>query len=106
VIGPLLLDPQGGRVEVGGVPVHLSQTDYLLLTELARNQGRPVPWPALLRRVWRVEPAGAESRTRVALSRLRARLKALAGESLIETVRGEGYRLRQPERGPAHQRSA
>lgn len=90
--GELEIDRVNLRVTVGGAQVHLTQREYALLLHLAHQAGRAVRRSELLEQVFdlRIEPGS--NVVEVHVSRLREKLGEHA--SLIETVRGVGYRLR------------
>jgi two-component system phosphate regulon response regulator PhoB len=90
-IGPLELDVDGHYVLVNGVEVHVSALEMRLLTYLIENRGRVRSRRDLLQDVWGYN-AGVATRTPdTHVNRLRTKLTA-AG-TLVETVRGAGYRL-------------
>ena len=95
--GSLLhMDVEARQVMVEGVPVELTRTEFSILQALAEHAGRLRTRAQLNEVLWGAAVNRAE-RTRavdIQVSRLRAKL-GIAGD-LIETVRGEGYRLRKP----------
>ncbi len=92
--GALGIDHAKRKVTVGGVPVALTPSEYLLLTELTSFPGRVFSREQLLRCLY---PAGEEVVERVVdvhIGKLRQKIEP--GESemrLIQTVRGIGYRF-------------
>ncbi|MBX3247218.1 MAG: response regulator transcription factor [Myxococcales bacterium] len=90
--GDLEIDRVNLRVTINGEPVHLTQREYALLLHLAHQAGRTVRRTELLEQVFdlRIEPGS--NVVEVHISRLREKLGEHA--SIIETVRGVGYRLR------------
>jgi two-component system alkaline phosphatase synthesis response regulator PhoP len=93
-IGTWRIDPERLQAERDGESIALSRLEADLLSLLAREVGRIVSRRTLLREVWGFEaPERVETRTvDVHVSNLRKRLGD-DGRRLIETVRGEGYRL-------------
>jgi two-component system phosphate regulon response regulator PhoB len=91
-IGPLHIDRSEHRVLVDGAPVDLTPTEYKLLLMLAERRGRVQARGHLLETVWEAAPDIQTRTVDMHVQRLRAKLGG-AG-SLIETVRGFGYRLR------------
>jgi two-component system phosphate regulon response regulator PhoB len=75
--------------------VELTPIEYRLLLTLVERQGRVQSRPHLLETVWQAQPDLQTRTVDMHVNRLRAKLGA-AGD-LIETVRGFGYRLREPE---------
>jgi two-component system response regulator RegX3 len=93
-VGRWRVDPQRLQAQRDGESVTLSRLEADLLSLLAREVGRIVSRRTLLQEVWGFEaPERVETRTvDVHVSNLRKRLGD-DGRRLIETVRGEGYRL-------------
>ncbi|HET7431849.1 MAG TPA: response regulator transcription factor [Nocardioides sp.] len=88
--GDVRLDPATRQVTLGGEAVSLSRREYDLLEFLLRHPGRVIAKSELLDRVWDARGAGYEPNTvEVYVGYLRRKL----GSTLIETVRGSGYRL-------------
>ncbi len=89
------------EVAVAGVPVELTATEYRLLAVLVRHRGQVLSPAKLLELVWS-DPFGiGPDRVKYSVMRLRRKLGGVAGtESLIEAVRGFGYRYRAAPAGP------
>ena len=92
--GPLRIDTRTRDVRAGGRRIHLSQKEYELLLQLAREPERVFTKAELLYEVWEYR---APARTRTLdshASRLRRKLReAGTGVALVENVWGVGYRL-------------
>jgi two-component system phosphate regulon response regulator PhoB len=89
--GPILVDLNAMRVEVGGEEIQLTPTEYRLLATLLERRGRVQSRRQLLQAAWDVH-VQIETRTvDMHVQRLRSKLGP-AGD-LIETVRGFGYRF-------------
>ncbi len=72
----------------------LSARELEVLRVLASASDRVISREELLRVVWAVDPRGADTRAvDMQIVRLRETLASVGLESLIETVRGKGYRL-------------
>ena len=80
-----------GRLEanIGHGPVALTRLEFLLLRELMEHAGQSVGKGQLLASVWGYDFDPGSNVVDVCVRRLRSKL----GFELIETVRGEGYRL-------------
>ena len=91
-IGPLTLCPERHEIRVGGEEVSLTYKEFSLLCLLAENRGRVLTRSALMDQVWGLEGEPENRTLDVHIRTLRAKLGE-AG-SLIETVRGIGYRMR------------
>jgi two-component system response regulator RegX3 len=88
------IDPANLRAERGELRVDLTARELSILRLFLREQGRIVSRRALLAEVWRApHPDRIETRTvDMQIAKLRRKLDA-AGDSLLETVRGAGYRF-------------
>jgi DNA-binding response OmpR family regulator len=93
--GPVRIDTRTRDVRVDGKRVYLSQKEYELLLQLAREPERVFTKAELLQEVWQYQ---ATARTRTLdshASRLRRKLRGACegGVALVENVWGVGYRL-------------
>jgi two-component system, OmpR family, phosphate regulon response regulator PhoB len=93
VIGPLQLDRGAHRVRVADRDVALGPTEYRLLEFFMSHAERVYTRAQLLDRVWGGNVYVEERTIDVHIRRLRKALEAHQAESLIQTVRGAGYRL-------------
>jgi two-component system KDP operon response regulator KdpE len=92
--GSLTIDRERRRVEVSGREVHLTPTEYALLTALAAHPGSVLTERALLQRVWGPEYGSENHYVHVYMGRLRKKLEIDPnGPRLIRTEPGVGYRL-------------
>jgi two-component system KDP operon response regulator KdpE len=95
--GGLLIDLSARQVSLHGNPVRLTATEWVLLTELARNEGRVVSQQRLVDRLWGGEAFVDTSALRTYVGRLRAKLGDDPNKPrLIFTERGSGYRFIRP----------
>jgi DNA-binding response OmpR family regulator len=90
-LGPIALDLHSYRVTLQGRPLDLAFKEFELLRFLIERPGRVFTRPTLLREVWGYDFYGGTRTVDVHVRRLRAKLGP-SHESLIETVRGVGYR--------------
>lgn len=96
--GPLRIDVARHEVTVNGHPVSLTPTEFELVKLLAEREGWVQSREQLLQNVWNYEK-GVRTRTvDTHIRRLREKLGVAA--RLLNTVRGIGYRFRNPQ-GPA-----
>jgi two-component system phosphate regulon response regulator PhoB len=93
--GPLMIDRMAHMVSVNGTEITLTATEFKLLSTLAERPGRVHTRPQLLQTVWEAQPDIQTRTVDMHVQRLRGKL--LEASDLIETVRGFGYRLRNPE---------
>ncbi|HEY4186944.1 MAG TPA: response regulator transcription factor, partial [Polyangia bacterium] len=90
-VGPLELDVDGYHVFVNGLEVRVSTLEMRLLVYLVEQRGRVRSREDLLEDVWGYQPGVSTRTIDTHVKRLRDKLGA-AG-TLVETVRGTGYRL-------------
>jgi DNA-binding response OmpR family regulator len=88
-VGGLTLDAARLMADNGTRPVALTRLEFLCLRALMERGGGPVTKSELLASVWGIDFDPGSNLVDVCIRRLRAKL----GFTLIETVRGEGYRL-------------
>jgi two-component system OmpR family response regulator len=89
------LDEDAHEVRRGDAIVDLTATEYRLLRYLMLNPRRVLTRVQLLEHVWEYDFGGDARVLETYISYLRKKLDA-HGPSLIHTVRGVGYALRQP----------
>ncbi|MDX2288438.1 MAG: response regulator transcription factor [Hyphomicrobiaceae bacterium] len=92
--GDLEMDLVARKVSRAGHDVHLQPREFRLLEFLMRHAGRVVTRTMLLEAVWDFHFDPKTNIVETHVSRLRSKLDDADGESIIETVRGSGYRLR------------
>jgi two-component system phosphate regulon response regulator PhoB len=95
-VGRLRLDPGTMRVFVDETEVHLGPTEFRLLRFLMTYPERVHTRAQLLDRVWGDHVFIEERTVDVHVKRLRDALQGSGCASMIETVRGAGYRLARP----------
>jgi two-component system, OmpR family, response regulator MtrA len=92
-LGPLRIDVAAHTVERDDGPVELTPTEFRLLVELARHAGNVLSREQLLERVWGYDYLGDSRLVDATVQRLRAKVEHRpAHPTVIETVRGVGYR--------------
>jgi two-component system phosphate regulon response regulator PhoB len=94
-LGTLRVDTEAHRVFVEGVEVELTALEFKLLTTFLSRVGRVQTREQLLHDVW--EMTGDLQTRTVDTHVKRLREKLGSGRDLIETVRGIGYRMSEPE---------
>ncbi len=92
-LGPLAVDVAAHTVERGDEQIELTPTEFRLLVELGRHPGMVLSREQLLERVWGYDYLGDSRVVDAAIQRLRAKVELdPARPTVIETVRGVGYR--------------
>lgn len=90
----LALDPAGRTVTRDGTALDLSSREVAVLEHLMRHKGRVVSKAELLEHCWDVAFDGDPATVEVHVHRLRRKIDRPAAESMILTVRGQGYLIR------------
>ena len=93
--GVLALDTRAARVSVDGAPVKLTSHEFRVLSYLMHHGGQVVSRAELTEHIYAQDFDRDSNTVEVFIARLRRKL----GASFIETVRGLGYRMRQPSAG-------
>jgi two-component system OmpR family response regulator len=91
--GPLRLDTRAARVSIDGTPIKLTALEYRLLAYLMMHKGRVVSRTELVEHLYDQDFDRDSNTIEVFVGRVRKKL----GVNLIQTVRGLGYCLAQPE---------
>lgn len=89
-VGDVSIDLVARRVLVGGAPVELTRKEFDIIAVLARYPGVAVPRDRLIREVWNTDWQSFARSLEVHVASIR---RKIGRASLIETVRGVGYRL-------------
>ncbi|MER7488633.1 response regulator transcription factor [Streptomyces sp. NPDC126497] len=95
-VGELYLDPAARLVLLGGREVRLTRREFDLLAALAANPGVVLERRALIARVWGENWFGSTRTIDVHVGSLRGKL---GRSEWIQTVRGVGYKLTNPDSG-------
>ena len=93
VHGPLTMDPGRRRCTLGGNQLNLTPREFSLLRYLLTHPTLTHSKQDLLDHVWGENDAGDYNVVQVYISALRRKIDRPGAPSLIETVRGVGYRL-------------
>ncbi|MEM7662012.1 MAG: response regulator transcription factor [Pseudomonadota bacterium] len=95
--GALRVDTRSARATVNGSPIKLTAHEYRVLAYLMHHQGRVVPRTELVEHIYDQDFDRDSNTIEVFIGRLRKKI----GSDRIETERGLGYRLVNPE-GETH----
>ncbi len=96
-VGDLEVDLLRRSVTRAGRRIELQPREYQLLEYLTRHAGRVVTRTMLLEAVWDFHFDPRTNIVETHMSRLRGKLDKGGAKSLIQTVRGAGYCLREPD---------
>ncbi len=91
--GIVSLEIESHRVEVAGVEVHVTPTEFRLLQHLAEHCDRVVPHRELLETAWGPGYADETHLLQVAIGSLRGKIAVVSSKPVIATVYGLGYRM-------------
>jgi two-component system phosphate regulon response regulator PhoB len=94
--GPIRVDLEQHEVRVSGRIVPLTLTEFRLLADLVRNEGRVRTRGMLMTEVWGYDSEAMSRTVDTHVRRLRRKLGPAA--SWVSTVRGIGYSVRDPDR--------
>jgi DNA-binding response OmpR family regulator len=83
------------EVKVEGSPIELTSREFALLSYLIRSAGRVYSRAQICEHVWNYHFDPATNIVDVYIQKLRKKLDVGSGSSIIETVRGVGYRARR-----------
>jgi DNA-binding response OmpR family regulator len=94
-VGPVCIDLAARQVRIGaGDVVALTRKEFDVIALLARHRGVALTRERILREVWNTSWKGLGRSLEVHVGSIR---RKLGGHELIETLRGVGYRLAEPE---------
>lgn len=97
-LGDIEIDPTARIVTKRGVPVHVTPTEYRLLTLLVAHSGKVLTHRHLLREVWGPSHVESPHYLRTYMGTLRAKLEDdPARPRYFVTVTAVGYRLQIPD---------
>lgn len=93
-VGPVRMDVERHQVFINGTSTPLPLKEFELLEFLMRNTGRVLTRMQLIDRVWGSDYVGDTKTLDVHIKRLRAKIETdPANPTLIQTVRGLGYKM-------------
>lgn len=88
-VGPLSLDTNSGRVTVNGKPLQLTSQEFRILEYMMHHPGRLITRGMLMEHIYDRNSDQTSNVVDVLVSRIRRKLSV----DIIQTVRGQGYRL-------------
>jgi two-component system OmpR family response regulator len=100
-VGDLTLDPAAHAVFRAGQPISLTAKEFSLLELLMRHPGEVLSRTRILEHVWDFAYDPSSNVVDQYIAYLRRKIDKPFGREDLETVRGAGYRLRQPASAPA-----
>ncbi len=94
-VADLELDPARRRVNLAGRDVRLTTREFALVEVLARHPGHVFSQERLIEAVWNADFSAESNVVEVHVRSIRRKLDVDRHDSVIETVRGAGYRIRE-----------
>ncbi len=89
-------DQQGQRIEYTGQPLNLTRYEYLLLATLLSRPGAVFSRAKLMQDIWADALETADRTVDTHIKTLRAKLRAIDPDDVLQTHRGMGYSIRHP----------
>ncbi len=89
----LTINPDSHEAHAKGQLLELTATEFQVLWELARNAGRVLTRDQLVQQVWGTNFYGNDRVVDVYVGQVRRKLQDATQQTLIETVRGVGYKF-------------
>jgi two-component system response regulator MprA len=96
-IADLTLNTETHEVHRADKALVLTRTEYVILEHLMRRAGRVVSRGDLIEAAWGIDREIESNTLDVFIFQLRSKIEAKGASRLIQTVRGFGYTLREPE---------
>ncbi len=96
-VADLAIDTLARQVKLLGQPLHLTTSEYGILLLLAKHPGKAYSRQAILTALWDESPVGDERAVDVHIHNIREKIEEdPKNPTYVLTVRGYGYRLREP----------
>ena len=96
-IDNLLLDYDRRQVSVDGKIIHVTQTEFNILSFLSQHVGKVMTYSAIINAIWGVMDDGSVKKLQVNMANIRKKLGCRPGENrYIINELGVGYRMLEP----------
>lgn len=93
-VDDLLIDYDRRQVSIGGAPIHLTQTEYNILSYLSQHTGKVMTYSAIIRAIWGSMDDGSVKKLQVNMANIRKKLGCHPGENrYVVNELGVGYRM-------------
>lgn len=93
-VADLVIDYDRRQVSVAGSPVHLTQTEYNILSLLSRHTGKVLTYAAIIRSVWGGMDDSSVKKLQVNMANIRKKLGCRPGDNrYVINELGVGYRM-------------
>ena len=91
--GDLLLDQNAGTVKYNKSSRELTKNELRILRLLMKNQGKIISRDQLMNKLWQTDEFVDDNTLTVNINRLRKKLREIGSPNLIQTKRGQGYKI-------------
>lgn len=95
-VGDIVIDTISREVWRGSRSIEITGKEFAILEYLMRRPNCAVTRTMIEQHVWNMDVSSNPNLVEVYISKLRSKLNREGEESVIQTVRGAGYRLRAP----------
>jgi len=93
-LNDLTIDYDRRQVSVGGRPIHITQTEYNILSLLSQQCGKVLTYSAIIGAIWGAMDEGSVKKLQVNMANIRKKLGCKPGENrYIINELGVGYRM-------------
>ena len=98
VLDDLELDYDRRQVRVGGAEIHMTQTEFNVLSYLSQHAGKVMTYASIIRTIWGGMDDGSIKKLQVNMANIRKKLGCKPGENrYIINELGVGYRMVDPQ---------
>ena len=98
ILGDLFIDYDRRQVAVNGQTVHLTQTEFNILSFLSQHVGKGMTYSAVISAIWGTMDDGSVKKLQVNMANIRKKLGCKPGENkYIVNELGVGYRMLDPQ---------
>ena len=93
-VSDLTIDYERRRIVAGGQEIHLTQTEYNIVSLLSQHAGKVLTYSTIIRHVWGMMDEGSIKKLQVNMANIRKKLGVRPGENrYILNELGVGYRM-------------
>lgn len=97
-LGDLMIDYDRRQVMMNGKLIHVTQTEYNILSLLSQQTGKMMTYSAIIGSIWGTMDDGSVKKLQVNMANIRKKLGCKPGESsYIINELGVGYRMPDPQ---------
>ena len=97
-LGDLVIDYDRRQVMIGGDVIHMTQTEFNILSLLSQQTGKMMTYAAIIKAIWGTMDDGSVKKLQVNMANIRKKLGCKPGENrYIINELGVGYRIPDPQ---------